>query len=72
MPPTFQEYDLTSVRGEMLSKLIGYKRRPVVREPARRPSSSPSIIIPLMVTIVKHCMINWAYFIPLSFNLMPI
>jgi hypothetical protein len=26
----------------------------------------------LMVTIVKHCMINWAYFIPLSFNLMPI
>lgn len=60
MRPTFQEYDLTSMRGEMHSKLIGYKRRQIVREPQRRPSSSPSLI-PMMVTIIKHCMINWAY-----------
>lgn len=58
--PTFQEYDLTSAQGEIHSKLIHYKRRPTIREPLPRPSSTPALM-PNMVTIT-HIAAAWFEF----------
>ncbi|XP_052708586.1 uncharacterized protein LOC128183562 isoform X10 [Crassostrea angulata] len=45
-----KEYDLTSAQGEIHSKLIHYKRRPTIREPLPRPSSTPA----LMTNMSEH------------------
>lgn len=58
--PTFQEYDLTSAQGEIHSKLIHYKRRPTIREPLPRPSSTPALMTN-MVTIT-HIAAAWFEF----------
>ena len=73
MWPTFQEYDLTSMGGEIHSKMIGYKRRPTIREALRRPSSSPTLM-PIMVTISLHdWTIGFRNHFPINTNLtMPV